>query len=322
MAQARGTKTQNKQPTSAPPRAGRVVIAGRPNVGKSTLLNALLGQKLSIVAPRPGTTRSVLLGVLDTELEGSRTQIAFLDTPGLEVPKNVLGRVLVEEAQGALEQGDVLLLLIDAAEVVKKRALPTEDARILDLMKPLGKPMLVALNKVDKVKDKTLLFPALQAIDAAHPWAAIVPISAIKKSNLGPLVSAIREHLPTGLLWEEDVLTDRPERFFAAELVREAILTRTRQEVPHGVAVQVDEWHEDGNLVRVGVTIIVTKDSHKGIVIGAKGEMLKQIGTDAREAMEAMLGRKVFLRSFVKVVPGWTEDPQKVRRLTREGGLE
>jgi GTP-binding protein Era len=322
MPQARRAKSEKKQAAAAPPRAGRCVIAGRPNVGKSTLLNALLGQKLSIVAPRPGTTRTVLLGVLDAEIEGSRTQIAFLDTPGLEVPKNVLGRVLVEEAQGALEQGDVLLLLLDAAEVAKKRELPAEDARIVELMKPLGKPMLVALNKVDKVKDKTLLFPALQAIDAAHDWAAIVPISALKKSNLDPLVREIRERLPPGLLWEEDVLTDRPERFFAAELVREAILAHTRQEVPHGVAVQVDEWVEEGNLVRVGATVIVTKESHKGIVIGARGAMLKQIGSDARQAMEALLGRKVFLRTFVKVVPGWTEDPQKVRRLTREGGLE
>jgi GTP-binding protein Era len=321
MAQARAKKPL-KKPVSAPPRAGRCVIAGRPNVGKSTLLNALLGQKLSIVAPRPGTTRSVLLGVLDTEVEGSRTQIAFLDTPGLEVPKSVLGRVLVEEAQGALEQGDVLVLLIDASEVVKKRELPPEDARILDLMKPLGKPVIIALNKVDKVKDKAALLPALQVIDAVYKWAAIVPMSALKGTNVEPLVRAIREHLEEGLLWEEDVLTDRPERFFAAELVREAVLQHTRQEVPHGVAVQVDEWVNEGELVRIGVTIIVTKESHKGILIGNKGQMLKQIGSDARVAIEAMLERKVFLRTFVKVIPGWTEDPQKVRRLTREGGLE
>ncbi len=321
MAQARAKKS-TKKPISAPPRAGRCVIAGRPNVGKSTLLNALLGQKLSIVAPRPGTTRSVLLGVLDTEVEASRTQIAFLDTPGLEVPKSVLGRVLVEEAQGALEQGDVLLLLVDAPEVVKKRELPSEDARILELMKPLGKPVIIALNKVDKVKDKTTLLPALQVIDAVHPWAAIMPISGLKKTNIAPLVAAIREHLPEGLLWEEDVLTDRPERFFVAELVREAVLKHTRQEVPHGVAVQVDEWVVEGELVRIGVTIVVTKESHKGIVIGNKGQMLKQIGSDARVAIETMLERKVFLRTFVKVIQGWTEDPQKVRRLTREGGLE
>ncbi|MDQ3034781.1 MAG: GTPase Era [Myxococcota bacterium] len=322
MAQPRVRDPEKKQPTAVPPRAGRCVIAGRPNVGKSTLLNALLGQKLAIVAPRPGTTRSVLLGVFDAELEGSRTQIAFLDTPGLEVPKTVLGRVLVEEAQGALEQGDVFLLLLDATEVVKKRALPDADARILELMRPLGKPVIVALNKVDKIKDKTLLFPALQVIHDAFDFAAILPISALRKSNLEPLLREIRERVPAGLLWEEDVLTDRPERFFAAELVREAILMHTRQEVPHGVAVQVDDWVDEGTLVRVGVTIIVARDSHKGILIGARGEMLKQIGTEAREAMEAMLGRKVFLRSFVKVIPGWTEDPQKVRRLTRDGGLE
>lgn len=314
---------KKKRPTApaAPPRAGRCVIAGRPNVGKSTLLNALLGQKLAIVAPRPGTTRTVLLGVYDAPLEGSRTQIAFLDTPGLEVPKSVLGRVLVEEAQGALEQGDVLLLLVDAREVAKKRALPDGDARILELMRPLGKPVLLALNKVDEVKDKSRLLPALEVVSRAHDWAAIVPLSALRRDNLEPLLREIRERLPEGLLWEEDVLTDRPERFFAAELVREAILAHTRQEVPHGVAVLVDEWVEEGALVRISVTIVVAKESHKGIVIGARGAMLKQIGQDAREAIEALLERKVFLKTFVKVMPGWTEDAATVRRLTREGAL-
>ncbi|UJR86903.1 GTPase Era [Sandaracinus amylolyticus] len=315
-------QNRKQKPDAAPPRAGRCVIAGRPNVGKSTLLNALLGTKLAIVAPRPGTTRTVLLGVFDAPVEGARTQIAFLDTPGLEAPKSMLGRVLVEEAQGALEQGDVLLLLVDASDVVKRRALAPEDQRVLELMKPLGKPIVLALNKVDKVKDKGQLLPTLEVLAKAHPWATIVPCSALRGANLAPIVKEIREHLPEGLLYEEDdVLTDRPERFFVAELVREALLAHVRQEVPHGVAVQVDEWVDEGKLLRVGVTIIVTKDSHKAIVIGARGEMLKTIGQEARENIESMLERKVFLRTFVKVVPGWTEDPEKVRRLTREGSL-
>lgn len=321
MARNRDVAPDRKKPDAAPPRAGRCVIAGRPNVGKSTLLNALLGQKLAIVAPRPGTTRTVLLGVYDAPVEGSRTQIAFLDTPGLEAPKSILGRVLVEEAQGALEQGDVLLFLVDASDVAKRRDLAPEDARVLALMKPLGKPVILALNKVDKVKDKAQLLPALEAVARLHPWAAMVPCSALRGSNVEGLVREIREHLPEGLLYEEDVLTDRPERFFVAELVREAVLAHVRQEVPHGVAVVVDEWVDEGKLLRVGVTIVVAKDSHKGIVIGARGEMLKTIGQDAREQIEQMLERKIFLRSFVKVVEGWTEDPAAVRRLTREGSL-
>lgn len=322
MPRPRTAAPDRKKPPAAPPRAGRCVIAGRPNVGKSTLLNALLGQKLAIVAPRPGTTRTVLLGVLDAPVEGSRTQIAFLDTPGLEAPKSTLGRVLVEEAQGALEQGDVLLFLVDATDVAKRRDLSSEDARVLALMKPLGKPVVLALNKVDKVKDKAQLLPALEAVAKLHPWAAIVPCSALRSTNLDPLVREIRAHLPEGLLYEEDdVLTDRPERFFVAELVREAVLAHLRQEVPHGVAVVVDEWVDEGKVLRVGVTIVVSKESHKGIVIGARGEMLKTIGQEAREQIETLLERKVFLRSFVKVVEGWTEDPATVRRLTREGSL-
>ncbi len=314
-------RSSEKRRAAVPPRAGRCVIAGRPNVGKSTLLNALLGQKLSIVASKPGTTRSVLLGVLDTNVEGCRTQIAFLDTPGLEAPRSVLGRVLVEEAQGALEQGDLLLLLVDATSVVRKQGLPTEDERILALAKTLGKPIVLGLNKVDKVKDKRQMLPALEKVAASHAWAAIVPLSALRGVGLEGLVAEIRTLLPEGLLYEEDVLTDRPERFFVAERVREAVLAHTREEVPHGVAVQVDEWVDEGSLLRIGVTIIVARDSHKGILIGARGSMLKQIGQDARLAIEELLEKKVFLRTFVKVMAGWTEDAEKVRRLTREGDL-
>ena len=321
MAAARKKTPKKKSATApaGPARAGRCVIAGRPNVGKSTLLNALLGQKLSIVAAKPGTTRTVLLGVFDAVVEDGRTQIAFLDTPGLEIPKNVLGRVLVEEAQGALEQGDVIMLLVDAGEVARKRDLPQEDRRILDLIRPLGKPTLLVLNKSDKVKDKQALLPALIELEKIHPWTAMIPISAIRGDGVESVVRELRGQLPEGLLYEEDVLTDRPERFFAAELVREAVLAHTRQEVPHGVAVQIEEWVEEETLVRIGATIVVAKDSHKGILIGARGAMLKQIGQDARLAIEELLGRKVFLRTFVKVIPGWTEDAVKVRRLLREG---
>jgi len=317
-ARERREKKRGASAPGAPARAGRCVIAGRPNVGKSTLLNAILGQKLSIVAAKPGTTRTVLLGVFDAEVEGGRTQIAFLDTPGLEQPKSVLGRVLVEEAQGALEQGDVIVLLVDATEAVRLRDLPPPDQRVLDLVKPLGKSTILVLNKIDRIRNKAELLPALTVLEQVHPWAAMIPVSALKASGVDRVVREIRERLPEGLLYQEDVLTDRPERFFAAELVREAVLAHTRQEVPHGVAVQIEEWVDEGKLVRIGATIVVAKDSHKAIVIGARGAMLKQIGQDARIAIEELLGRKVFLRTFVKVIAGWTEDAAQVRRLLRE----
>jgi GTP-binding protein Era len=180
---------------------------------------------------------------------------------------------------------------------------------------------VLAINKVDRVKDKRQLLPALSALATLTDWAAMIPISGLTGDGLERLASEIRAKLPVGLLYEEDVLTDRPERFFVTELVREAILAHTRQEVPHGVAVQVDEWSDEGGLLRIGVTIVVAKESHKGILIGSKGARLKTIASEARVAIEDFVGKKVFLRSFVKVVPGWTEDPEKVRRLASGEGL-
>lgn len=315
-------KTSARDVAPADVRAGRVAIVGQPNVGKSTLLNALVGQKLAIATPKPGTTRTVLLGVHDgTDAEGRRTQIAFLDTPGLESPRSVLGRVIVEEAQGALEVVDAVVLMVDASDVARAGALTPTDQRVLALVEPAGKPIVLALNKVDRVKDKGKLLPALEKLSAKGTFAALVPISATRESGLDGLVRELRDRLGTTLLYEDDSVTDRPERFFVSELVREAILGATREEVPYGAAVLVDEWVEEGNLVRVGVTIVVEKDSHKGILIGARGQRLKEIGEKARHEIEAFLGRKVFLRTFVKVVPGWTKDAEKVRRLVRDGAL-
>jgi GTP-binding protein Era len=317
-------KTSSKSRPRAPAdvRAGRVAIVGQPNVGKSTLLNALVGQKLAITTPKPGTTRTVLLGVHDAiDAEGRRTQIAFLDTPGLESPRSVLGRAVVEEAQGAIDGVDAIAFLVDATDVARAGDLSSTDQRVLALLVRSGKPIVLVLNKVDRLKDKAKLLPALAKLEAEGRFAALVPISATRQSGLDGLVRELRAHLGEALLYEEDALTDRPERFFVAELVREAILAATREEVPYGTAVVVDEWVEEGNLVRVGVTIVVEKDSHKGILIGARGQRLKQIGERARLEAEAFLDRKVFLRTFVKVIPGWTKDAEKVRRLVHEGTL-
>ncbi|HEY8429292.1 MAG TPA: GTPase Era [Sandaracinaceae bacterium] len=299
------------------PRAGRVAIVGRPNVGKSTLLNALLGQKLAITAPRPGTTRSCLLGVYASA--EPKTQIAFVDTPGLERPRSVLGRVLVEEAQASLEDADAVLVVVDAtASGPGGDPIAPADAEILELVARVGHPVVLALNKVDKLKDKSVLLPKLAAYGERFRLAALVPISALHGDNLPPLVRELAALLPEGLLYEDDFLTDKPERFFMAELVREAIIAHTRQEVPYSVAVQIDKVREEERLTRIGATIIVDRPSHKGIVIGAGGARLKAIGTDARKEIEAFLGRKVFLELWVKVEEDWTRDAQKARRLTRE----
>ncbi len=294
-------------------RAGRVAIVGRPNVGKSTLLNALVGQKLAIVSPKPGTTRSVLLGVADhvDDDEGERTQVAFLDTPGLEAPKSTLGRTLVEAAQGVLEEVDAILVLADASDAVRGMALAPADARVLETAKAAGKPIVLALNKVDRVRDKRTLLPLLAKLSPLE----VVPISALRADGLARVLTALRAHLGTELLYDDDRITDRSERFFCAELLRESLLHHLQKEVPHGAAVRIDQWVDEGRLVRIAATIVLTKESHKGIVIGARGSMLKQIGQDARLEMEAFLERKVFLETFVRVEAGWTEDAAKVRAL-------
>ncbi len=303
-------------------RGGRVAIVGRPNVGKSTLLNALVGQKLAIMSTKPGTTRSILLGVSDsTDEEGRRTQIAFLDTPGLEAPKSTLGRVLVEHAQGALENVDAILVLVDAAETVRLGKLSPGDARVLDLASRVGSPIVLALNKVDKVKDKRVLLPLLASLATTMKVAAFVPVSGLRANGTSRIIDALREHLGEGLVFESDTITDRSERFFVAELVREAILAQTHEEVPHGIAVQIEEWVDEGKHIRIGATIIVGKDSHKGILIGAKGSKLKAIGEAARAEIEAFLERHVFLKTFVKVEENWTENATKIQHLVREGQL-
>ena len=300
------------------PRAGRVAIIGRPNVGKSTLLNAVLGQKLAITTARPGTTRSCLLGVYMSDKPP--TQIAFIDTPGFERPKNVLGRVLLEEAQGSLDDVHAVLLLIDAT----RRGpggdwIAPEDEQVLAQVQAADKPVVLGLNKVDKVADKESLLPQLAAWDERHDLAALVPLSALKGKNVEPVIRELRALLPEGVLYEPDFLTDRPERFLAAELVREAIMEQTRQEVPYCAAVQIEEFREEESLTRIAATIHVDRSSHKGILIGAKGSRLKEIGTASRIEIEALLGRKVFLKLWVKVDEDWTRDPNRVRRLTKDG---
>lgn len=295
-------------------RAGRCAILGRPNVGKSTLLNHLLGQKLVIATPKPGTTRTSVLGVYASA--EPPTQIAFVDTPGVLRPKTPLHRVLVDEAVTGLADADIILLMTDIPERINgELRMHPGDQSAIEMAKASGKPVFLAVNKVDRLKQKHLMLPLLEAWSAAIDLKAVIPISARKGINTAELVSELRNELPEGLLYEADFLTDRPERFFAAELVREAVLRHTNKEVPYGTAVLIDAYEEEPSIVRIHATIIVEKASHKGIVIGAGGERLKTMGTEARQQIENMVGRKVFLRLWVKVMEGWTGHADKARKL-------
>ena len=298
-------------------RSGRVAIVGRPNAGKSTLLNRLLGQKLAIATHRPGTTRSCILGVYTSD--DPPTQIAFIDTPGMHRPKSALGKVLVEQAQLGLAEADVVLFLTEAPNRKSPEGVHPSDVAVLNMIRDAGAPVVLAVNKIDLLKEKDLLLPFLAAYQEAFEFAAVVPISAIKGKHLDPMLAEIRQRLPPGILYEdEDFLTDRPTRFFVAEMVREAVLRHTRQEVPHGCACLIESYLEEERITRIEATIIVEKDSHKGIVIGKGGSLLKKIGTEARLEIERFLDAKVFLKLWVKVIPGWTADPMQARRLATE----
>jgi len=304
---------QQEQKSETGPRGGRCAIVGRPNVGKSTLLNALLGQKLAIATPKPGTTRSNVLGV--AHRDDPPTQVGFIDTPGMGKAKTALHRALGDTARAGLIDADVILLMTDKVEDRNAKRHPG-DQTVLDACRMIGAPIIVVINKVDQVTPRERLLPILEKWVGEEGVVAVVPTSATRGTNLDGLFREIREHLPEGLLYEDgETLTDRPTRFFAAELIREAVMNHTRAEVPYGAAVQLDEYSDEPKITRIMATVIVEKDSHKGIVIGKKGALLKTIASEAREQIEAFIQRKVFLEVWVKVVPGWTNDPRRVREL-------
>lgn len=312
---------QSEAPENA--RAGRVAIVGRPNVGKSTLLNALLRMKLVIATPRPGTTRSAVLGVFGSE--DPPTQIAFVDTPGIARARTALHKVLVEQAELGLTDCDAVLFIteppIKKGKSIKPGVHPG-DEEVFKALEGVNAPVILAVNKVDALHDKRWLLPHIEAYQARHNFDAVVPLSALKRKNLEPLLKELRERLPEGLLYEDfDYLTDRPQRFFVAELIREAVIGMTRQEVPYGAAVIIDRYEDDGPLTRIVATVVVEKDSHKGIVIGKGGSMIKEIGIRARTAVSSFIERKVHLELHVKVIPGWTADPVRARKLATEADL-
>jgi GTPase len=279
--------------------SGFVSIIGRPNAGKSTLLNALVGQKVAIVADKPQTTRTSIQGVVTTP----DAQIVFLDTPGIHRADSPLNKRLMDQVRNSLEERDLLLFVADAA-----RTFGEEDKRAIDVARRVETPVLLVLNKIDLVKEKAKLLPVIEQYKQGFEFADYVPVSASRGTGLDELRKAVVDRLPEGpAYFPEDYVTDQPERFLAAELVREKVLLATRQEVPHSVSVTVDKWEETPRLTRIYATIRVERDGQKAIVIGAKGAMLKRIGTLAREEMEKLFGVKIYLDLHVRVQPGWRE---------------
>ncbi len=294
-------------------RSGFVTILGRPNAGKSTLLNRYVGQKIAIVSAKPQTTRNRIQGIVNRP----GGQIVFIDTPGVHSADSALGRQMMREVAAALEGIDVLLLVVDASGTF-----PGADELLLQRAKTFGGPVILALNKIDRLA-KSKLLPLIDVHQKAREFAAIVPISALKGDGCEELLREIVERLPAGEpYFPEDQVTDQPERFLAAELVREKAIQITYHEVPHALGVIVDRFEETPKLLRIHATLQVERDSQKKILIGSKGSMLKRIGTEARKELESLLGSRIFLELYVKVVPGWRDNPQQVRELDWHAQLE
>jgi len=297
--------------------SGFVSILGRPNAGKSTLLNALVGMKVAIVADKPQTTRTSIQGVL-TE-PGS--QIVFLDTPGIHKAGSSIQKRMMDAVRDALSERDVLLFLVDASVPFSEA-----DRDAVSMLKRADTPAIVVFNKIDLVKDKGRLLPLIQQYQELHNFASFVPISAYKGEGLDDLKKEIVSRLPEGpLYFPEDHITDQPERFLAAELIREKALLLTREEVPHSVAVIIERWEETPQITRIYATIHVERDGQKRILIGAKGAMLKRIGTMAREEMEKILDVRIFLSLFVKVSPDWRQKAAFLNTIdwrTSQGAIE
>ena len=288
-------------------RAGHVAVIGRPNVGKSTLVNALVGQKVSIVAPRPQTTRHRILGIAS----GADHQLALIDSPGLHSGgKRALNRALNRTAQSVLAEADVVLMVSDAQRWTD------EDENALTLALRAGTPLVLALNKIDRLDGMSKLLPKMAALGEREGIAAVVPISARLRDGLDPLRAALIERLPVQpAMYETDAVTDRSERFLSAELIREQLTRILRDELPYSLSVSVDQFKLDGALTRIDATIWVERDSQKGIVIGAGGANLKTVGSAARQAIERMLDGKVFLALNVRVRDSWADDERALRAL-------
>ncbi|GMK45537.1 GTPase Era [Paenibacillus glycanilyticus] len=278
-------------------RSGFVAIIGRPNVGKSTLMNHLIGQKIAIMSDKPQTTRNKIHGVYTTDT----SQIVFLDTPGIHKPQSKLGDYMMKTAEGALKEVEAVLFLIDVAD-----GLGGGDRFIIEQLKKVDTPVFLVMNKIDKVQPEKLLEIITQYKDL-YPFAEIVPISALQGNNVETLLTQIQKYLPEGpQYYPADQVTDHPEQFVCAELIREKILHMTREEIPHSIAVGIEDMRvQENGVVYIGAVIFVERDSQKGIIIGKKGALLKEVGKQARRDIEALLGSRTFLELWVKVKKDW-----------------
>jgi GTP-binding protein Era len=288
-----------------------VTIIGRPNVGKSSLLNSLVGQKVSIVSHKPQTTRHRIQGVMHLEAG----QIVFVDTPGLhrKAPK-ALNHAMNAAAAGAIHDVDLVLFVIEAGRFTD------EDRAVLQRIETLKTPVGLVVNKIDRIKEKEKLLPELQKLGALRDFAFVIPLSALKKSNLDPLVAEILSRLPEGPpLYPEDMITGNDAGFTVAEMVREKLIRSLHQELPYTSTVEIESYQREGNLDRIHAVIWVEREGQKKIVIGEGGAQLKQIGTAARRELEHMLGRKIFLQLWCKVRENWSDDPKALKRFGLSG---
>ncbi|WP_298564506.1 GTPase Era [uncultured Phascolarctobacterium sp.] len=292
--------------------SGFAAIVGRPNVGKSTLTNGLIGEKIAIMSDRPQTTRNKIMCIMNTD----NAQIMFLDTPGIHKPQHKLGQYMVRAAESTLHEVDVILFVVDVSE---KRG--AGEDYILEQLRKVKTPVILVANKIDKLADKGKLFSIIESYTKDFTFAAVVPVSALQDTEFPGLVTEITRHLPEGpAYFPEDMITDQPERVIAAEMIREKVLRLTRDEVPHSIAVEIDEFKvRDNDDIYIRANIFVERESQKGIVIGAKGSLLKKIGEQARRDIESLLGNKVFLDLWVKVKPDWRNKDKALKQFGYEG---
>ena len=288
-------------------RSGFVAIVGRPNVGKSTLMNHMIGQKIAIMSDKPQTTRNKIHGVYTS----NDMQIVFLDTPGIHKPQSKLGNYMMKTAESALKEVEVALFLIDVSE-----GIGGGDRYIMERLKQVTTPVFLVLNKIDKVEPEQLL-PIIAQYSVLYDFAEVIPISAINGNNVTTLLDQIVRYLPEGpQYYPADQVTDHPEQFVCAELIREKILHMTREEIPHSIAVAIEDMRvKDNGVVYVGAVIYVERDSQKGIIIGKKGELLKEVGKQARMDIEALLGSRIFLELWVKVKKDWRNQDHVLKDL-------
>ncbi|MBD3426631.1 MAG: GTPase Era [Candidatus Omnitrophica bacterium] len=294
-------------------RSGFVAISGQPNVGKSTILNGFLGEKVAITSRKPETTRDNIRGILSED----GMQIVFVDTPGIHKPHDLLGKLMLSRAQSTLMEADIILFITE-----KKLAFNSEDQLILSrLPKPQeNRKVILVINKVDKVKDKKLLLPVIDKASKFYPFAEIVPVCALKQADLDRLLQVVRSYVPEGpFLYPEEQLTDRGEEFAVSEIIREKVFSNTYHEVPHSVAVVVDEMTEEDGRMNVYATIYVERASQRSIIIGKSGSMIKKIGRAARSEIEKLLSMRVHLDLWVKVYEKWKKDPRGLRDMGYTG---